>query len=77
MTEAYFAWASEHGRAGLKTPEELERQGWIRICRHNLWPSSWLMKYEIQTQNKEVSDGNKTTISQSDGPAQKVSNPET
>lgn len=51
MITCYFQWANEHGRAGMPTPEELERQGWIRCKRHHIWPSSWLMKYEVITQD--------------------------
>lgn len=48
MVIAYFRWSNEHGKAGMLKPEELERQGWVRVCRHNIWPASWLMKYEVK-----------------------------
>jgi hypothetical protein len=39
-----FQWANEEGTSGMPLPEELERQGWVRVAQHPRWVKSWLMK---------------------------------
>lgn len=47
MTEAWeFRWANDRGANGLPHPDELAREGYLRIAQHPRWPSSWLMVRE-------------------------------
>ena len=41
-----FRWANERGVNNMPTPEALELEGWVRVCRHPFWPLSWLMRRE-------------------------------
>ena len=43
-----YRWANERRINGMPTPEELEAEGYSRVCQHPNWPLSVLMVRPLQ-----------------------------
>lgn len=48
-----FRWANERGLNSMPTPEVLELEGWVRVHRHPFWPSSYLMRRDMECEAEE------------------------
>jgi hypothetical protein len=43
-----YQWASETGAQGMARPSALEKLGYVKVRRHPLYPTSWLMRKEAK-----------------------------
>ena len=46
-TTTEWRWANERGANGMPHPDELEYFGYVKVAAHPLYPSSYLMRRDV------------------------------